>query len=236
MSMKLILVCIFLYLAILLFIRELDTSHLIIKKQIEATESEWGKVHQYQPMSLRSVMAKRLTDIIISFVICLTVLPLLLIIVGCLIKLDSKGPIFFKHIRTGLHGKDFPCYKFRSMYWNCEDRMAVPNDVRVTRVGRFIRKTHIDEIPQFFNILIGDMSIVGPRPLPKTSLKTYGFGKLEEIRALVRPGLTGYNQLFGRSNKGTTFQRFDMLYIKNLSWFGDIKIMLATLKFKDLAY
>ena len=234
--MELFLVCLLLGLGFLFLFHEFDVTLQIVDKQHEAVKSNWGKLNRYQPMSLGAVLAKRLTDIIVSLIVCLTVLPILCLVMGCIIKLDSKGPIFYKQKRPGLHGKEFWCYKFRSMHWNCEDRMAIPNDVCVTRVGRFIRKIHLDEIPQFFNILIGDMSLVGPRPIPEESVKSYGFGELAQIRALVRPGLTGYNQLFGRASQGAVYQWYDMKYIKNLSWFDDLKVILSTLEFKDLSY
>lgn len=236
MPMELFCFCLTLALGIIFLLQEFDKALLIVDKQREATESNWGKLNRYQPMSFGAVVLKRITDIAVALPVCLTVLPILCLVLGCIIKIDSKGPVFFKQKRPGLHGKDFWCYKFRSMYWNCEDRTAVPNDVRVTRVGRFIRKIHLDEIPQFFNILIGDMSLVGPRPLPEESLKSYGFGKLAQIRALVRPGLTGYNQLFGRASQGAVYQWYDMKYIKNISWLEDLKVILSTLRFRDLAY
>lgn len=215
---------------------EIGVALQIVDKQRKAAKSNWGRLNRYQPMSLGAVILKRITDIAVALPMCLVVLPILWLVLGCIIKIDSKGPVFFKQKRPGLHGKDFTCYKFRSMYWNCEDRMATPDDARVTRVGQFIRKTHLDEIPQFFNVLIGDMSLVGPRPIPSKSLDVYGFGKLEEIRTLVRPGLTGYNQLFGRSSQGAVYCWLDMHYVQNLSWRRDIRVMLATLKFKDIAY
>lgn len=217
-------------------LQELGAALLIVDKQREAAESNWGKLNRYQPMSFGAVVLKRITDIAVALPVCLTILPILWLVLGCIIKLTSPGPILFKQKRPGLHGNEFTCYKFRSMYWNCEERMAVPNDNRVTKIGRFIRKTHLDEMPQFFNVLIGDMSLVGPRPIPKESYAIYGFGELAQIRALVRPGLTGYNQLIGRSSQGAIYQWFDMKYVKKISWLEDLKVILSTLRFRDLAY
>ena len=190
----------------------------------------------YRPKNIWSRFAKRLTDIAISLAVCLTVLPLLYIVLGVIIKLTSKGPIIFKHLRVGQFGKEFYCFKFRSMYVDAGPQKAVENDIRVTPVGKFIRKTHLDEIPQFFNVLIGDMSLVGPRPLTKERLAKYEDTSLLDMRLLVRPGITGVNQLKGRNAPQETYLKTDAEYICSQSWWQDFKILCQTLTFKDYAY
>lgn len=118
---------------------------------------------------------KRSFDIVFSLFVIVFILSWLTLILGILIKIESRGPIFFKQNRPGFKERDFLCYKFRSMMINkTTEKEAVRNDPRVTRIGKFIRKTSIDELPQFFNVLLGDMSVVGPRPHLWTQNKVYG--------------------------------------------------------------
>ena len=121
------------------------------------------EVRYHFPASLFGTVCKRLFDIIVSLAVLLTVFPLIFLIAAPLIKLTSSGPIFFTQKRLGLYAELFDCYKFRTMYTNPGAEPVRKNDSRVTPVGRFLRKTHLDEFPQFFNVLIGDMSIVGDR-------------------------------------------------------------------------
>ncbi|MGG3987025.1 sugar transferase [Bacillus smithii] len=186
---------------------------------------------------------KRLFDVIGA----LLALPLLLIImipVSILIKLEDKGPVFFIAPRLGKNMKEFRMYKFRSMKVNAPDirnedgsTFNSDDDPRVTKVGKILRKTSIDEIPQIINVLKGDMSFVGPRPSPLGNKDIYPkeyFRKFE-----VRPGITGYNQALLR-NKSTMEQRVknDLYYVENISFILDIKIILMTvvsvLKFKNI--
>lgn len=142
---------------------------------------------------------KRLFDIIFSLLIILLILSWLIPIIAILIKLESKGPVFFKQGRPGLEEKEFYCYKFRSMKLNNKtEESVVKNDPRVTKIGAFLRKTSFDEMPQFFNVFLGDMSIVGPRPHLwihnneyQTKIKKYN------VRLYVRPGITGLAQVKG---------------------------------------
>lgn len=186
---------------------------------------------------------KRLLDIIISIL----ALPILLIVflpVALLIKLEDKGPIFYNAPRLGKNMKEFTMYKFRSMVVNAPDirnndgtTYNSDKDPRVTKVGKILRKTSIDELPQIFNVLKGDMSLVGPRPSPLGNKELYPkeyFRKFD-----VRPGITGYNQALLR-NKSTMEQRIknDLYYVENLSLILDIKIIFLTivsvLKFKNI--
>ena len=184
---------------------------------------------------------KRLSDIFFSLIAIIISSPIMLV-VALLIKHEDGGPVFFRQQRIGIYGKPFTMYKFRSMNVNAEaikkqlaeeygmeDRFVfkLKNDPRVTRIGHFIRKTSIDEIPQFFNVLKGDMSLVGPRPpLPEEVAR---YGTLYSARLLVKPGITGPWQVSGRSNLTQEQSEFvDVSYIQNWSLTGDIAILLKT--------
>jgi putative colanic acid biosynthesis UDP-glucose lipid carrier transferase len=159
-------------------------------------------------------------------------IPLLAI----LIKLESKGPVFFKQGRPGLDEKEFFCYKFRSMKVNrTTEKEASKNDPRVTKMGKFMRKTSIDELPQFFNVLIGDMSVVGPRPHLWSQNKSYANRiKKYMVRHYVKPGVTGLAQVKGFRGEIETDEdminriKYDVFYIENWSLLMDIKIIVQT--------
>lgn len=180
---------------------------------------------------------KRFFDIIFSLLVCLFVMSWLLPILWVLIKIESKGPVIFLQEREGLDGKQFVCYKFRSMKLNImSDKIhATENDHRITRIGSFIRKTSIDELPQFFNVIKGDMSIVGPRPhLPSLSLEYQKDVDDYLKRHIVKPGITGLAQISGyrgeiknRSDIKNRI-RLDIFYIENWSFLLDVKIILMT--------
>ena len=179
-------------------------------------------------------MAKRLVDIVGSACGLILLSPLLLVL-AILVKTTSKGPIIFKQERVGLHNKKFYMYKFRSMkvQTEAEERKGwtVKNDPRVTRIGAFMRKTSLDELPQLWNILVGDMSIVGPRPERPQFVEKFK----EEIprymiKHQVRPGLTGWAQVNGYRGDTSIRRRIecDLYYIENWSMVLDIKIMFMT--------
>lgn len=177
-------------------------------------------------------LIKRLLDIIVSLVGLIVLSPLLLV-VSILIKVESKGPVIFKQDRLGLEGKVFKIYKFRSMKVGAEKNgvYETKGDTRVTRVGRFIRKTSIDEFPQFVNIIKGEMSIIGPRPT-----LTYHPYKLEEYRSFqrkrfcVKPGVTGLAQINGRKDLHWNDRIiFDIKYVENVSFLLDLKIFFKTI-------
>jgi len=177
---------------------------------------------------------KRVMDIVLSLIGLVIAIPLMLIF-GIAIKLESKGPVFYSQERVGKNGKVFMLYKLRSMYQNAEEngaKWAEKDDPRVTKVGRIMRKTRIDELPQLFNVLKGDMSIVGPRP--ERPIFTYQFN--EEIpgfvnRLQVKPGLTGWAQVNGGYELDPAEKlEYDLYYIENRSIWMDIKIMLNTVK------
>ncbi|MEG1748523.1 MAG: undecaprenyl-phosphate glucose phosphotransferase [Tannerellaceae bacterium] len=181
---------------------------------------------------------KRSFDILFSILILLTIYPILYVVAGILIKMSSPGPILFKQKRTGLYGRDFDCYKFRTMKVNAEADViqAVENDPRKTRVGDFLRRTNLDEFPQFVNVLLGDMSVVGPRPhmLKHTEQYSILIDKYM-VRHLVKPGVTGWAQVTGYRGETRTLEQMegrvkrDVWYIENWSFFLDLKIIVVTL-------
>ena len=180
---------------------------------------------------------KRFFDIVISLLVLLITLPIT-IIVSILIKLDSEGPVFFKQERTGLNGKNFYVYKFRSMIKDAEKKSgpvwSQKNDPRVTKVGAFIRKVRIDEIPQMINVLKGEMSLVGPRPeRPYFVEKLSKEFPLYKRRLKVRPGVTGWAQVKHKYDESLddvkTKLRFDLFYIENMSLRMDFKILFRTI-------
>lgn len=184
---------------------------------------------------------KRLLDIIGSLCALIISSPILLG-VAIAIKLDDGGPVFFSQTRIGLHGKPFKMYKFRSMVTNAEelkkklaeetgqeDRFIfkMKDDPRITKVGHFIRKTSLDEFPQFYNVLKGDMSLVGPRPALPEEVARYG--SLYSARLLVKPGITGPWQVSGRSDLSQEQSEYlDVSYIENWSIAGDLAILAKT--------
>jgi exopolysaccharide biosynthesis polyprenyl glycosylphosphotransferase len=183
---------------------------------------------------------KRLMDIILSFIGIVILSPIYLILIIS-IKIDSKGPAIFKQVRVGKDEKEFVIYKFRTMVVNAEKKKSLdinPEDIgnfvfqskednRITKVGKFLRKSSLDEIPQLFNVLIGNMSLVGPRPEIPDVTKYYP--KEYAQRLLVTPGITGLAQVSGRGEielKKTIY--YDLTYIKNFSLWLDIKILFKT--------
>jgi putative colanic acid biosynthesis UDP-glucose lipid carrier transferase len=181
---------------------------------------------------------KRSFDIVFSLFMIIFVLSWLTPLMYVLVKLESKGPLFFKQKRDGLNGERFVCYKFRSMYVNddSEKIQAVKGDNRVTKTGHFLRKTSIDELPQFFNVLVGDMSVVGPRPHMLSQTEKYS--KLVDkfmVRHFVKPGITGLAQVRGfRGEIRTNIEmgkriKLDIYYIENWSFFLDLKIIAQTI-------
>jgi exopolysaccharide biosynthesis polyprenyl glycosylphosphotransferase len=183
---------------------------------------------------------KRLLDVVGSLFGLVLLFPLLLA-VAALIKATSPGPVFFRQKRAGADGKVFLCYKFRSMYADAEKRQVeleaqneadgaifkIKNDPRVTPVGRFIRRWSIDELPQLINVLFGEMSLVGPRPMPLRDFEQ--MGELHKKRLAAVPGITGYWQASGRSDLFfEDMVRLDLYYIENWSLGLDVKIILKT--------
>ena len=188
------------------------------------------------------IKIKRVIDVILASVALILLSPLFAII-AIAIKIDSKGPVFLAHKRIGKNGKIIKLYKFRSMVINAEELIKsftpeqmkeykenykLTNDPRITKVGKFLRKTSLDELPQLINIINGDLSIIGPRPVIADELEKYGTNKDKFLS--VTPGLTGYWAANGRSN--TTYEQrmeMELYYIDNLSLKMDIKVFFKTI-------
>jgi len=175
---------------------------------------------------------KSLLDIIFGWILLIILLPVF-IILGILIKLDSKGPVFFKQVRIGKGEKPFVIYKFRSMVDKAEEigmgRNLSKDDLRITKVGDFLRNWSLDELPQIINIAIGDMSFIGPRPTLDYQVKAYN--DTQRKRLLMKPGVTGWAQVNGRNS--LTWEKrieFDVWYVENYSLWLDVKILLKTFK------
>lgn len=190
---------------------------------------------------------KRAFDIFASL-IAIIVLAIPMLIVGIIVKCSSKGPMLFKDSRIGQNGKTIIVYKFRSMYQDAEERLQeylteeqynqwlverkIDNDPRITKIGKFIRKTSIDELPQLFNIFKGDMSFVGPRPITKLELE-HNFTEYEaNVFTSAKPGLTGYWQVCGRSNvsfENGERQKIELEYFSKRGFWYDIGLIFRTI-------
>jgi lipopolysaccharide/colanic/teichoic acid biosynthesis glycosyltransferase len=182
-------------------------------------------------MGRQGSFLKRVTDIFISLFVLIVTSPLLLICAAA-IKIESKGPALFIHERAGLNGKNFRMYKFRGMINNALQfgpMLTQVNDPRLTRIGKILRRTSIDELPNFINVLIGNMSVVGPRPEMPLLTNTYSDYQREIFK--FKPGVTGFSQVNGRQ-KMTPEERVDMelSYYRNANFFSDLQIILKTFK------
>lgn len=209
---------------------------IVFPKEIELVQDYSKKYSK----SKTYFFTKRIIDIIGALAGLVLMSPIMLIIAIC-IKAESKGPIIFSQERVGEKGKKFKMYKFRSMVTNAEKLLdnlqeknemtgpmfKIKEDPRITKVGRFIRKTSIDELPQLFNILKGDMSLVGPRPsLPKEVME---FTDRQRLRLIAKPGLTCYWQVSGRNKIGfEEWMELDIKYIEERNTLTDIKLILKT--------
>lgn len=190
----------------------------------------------YQPSAYYAAI-KRVMDITVAMTFMLLVMSWLFPIVALLIKLSSRGPVFFIQKRTGYKGMEFDCFKFRTMYVNDEadTKQATANDKRITWVGKFLRATHIDETAQFFNVLFGDMSIVGPRPHMLYHTRYYSqFIPYYNLRHEAVPGMTGMAQVKGYIGEITAERelrkrvQWDIYYLKNRSIWMDISLVFNT--------
>lgn len=178
---------------------------------------------------------KRIFDLVLA-IIALPFWLIILVIVGSMIYFQDKGSIFYNAPRLGKDGKIFKMYKFRSMKMNAPDlrnedgsTFNAEDDPRLTKIGKFIRKTSLDETPQLLNIIKGDMSIIGPRPDLPEAIKKYS--NASRIKLNVRPGITGYNQAYYR-NSVSTSEKFmnDVYYVNNLSFIMDLKVAFKTIE------
>ena len=225
-----------------------------VLRNLEKSSYRYGveEMNGYKTLSIRErelslghAIAKRVGDIIFSMLGIILTLPIT-IVTAIAIKLEDGGPVLYTSYRVGQFGKQFKMYKFRSMKVNAdklEDTLTseeleeyrteykIRNDQRVTRVGRFIRKYSIDELPQLFNILKGELSFIGPRPVLDEETRLYGDKR--ELLLSVRPGLTGYWQAYGRNNvtyESGERQAMELYYIENFSWWFNVKIFFRTIK------
>ena len=188
------------------------------------------------------LMMKRILDVSCSLIALLLLSPVLLLVTIMIKVEDPKGPVLFKQIRNGIHLSTFEMYKFRSMYIDAEARVEelmhlneqsgpvfkIKNDPRITKVGKFLRKTSLDELPQLLNVLKGDMSLVGPRPpLPRETIQ---YTSYQKQRLLVKPGLTCIWQVSGRNNISfDQWVELDLEYIKTRNFWLDLKLILMTI-------
>ena len=175
------------------------------------------------------MITKRIFDFGLSLTGLMMLLPLFAL-VAVLIKLDSKGPVFFRQQRVGINGRPFVLFKFRSMVFDADKQGSIvvkKKDPRITRVGRFLRESSLDELPQLLNILKGEMSLVGPRPTLAYQVERYDQRQMG--RLAVRPGVTGWAQVNGRSSLSWPERiELDLWYVENWSFWLDIKIILRT--------
>lgn len=211
----------------------------IFSKNLKINYYEFFPVLSLQKTALHEPATKafkRTFDIVFSLVVIFGLMSWLVPLLAILIKLESKGPVFFKQGRPGLDEKEFFCYKFRSMKMNqTTEKEASKNDPRVTKTGKFIRKTSLDEMPQFLNVLLGDMSVVGPRPHLWSQNKSYG-SRIQKymVRHYVKPGITGLAQVKGYRGEIESDEdminriKFDVFYIENWSLILDLKIIVQT--------
>lgn len=215
-------------------------------KQIFSRTTKFEYYDYIPVISLRTIIQdetlnktiKRVFDVFFSLLIIVGLMSWLTPILAIIIKLESKGPLFFIQKRNGLNYKEFNCYKFRSMQLNdkADIDLASKNDIRITKVGKFIRKTSIDELPQFFNVLLGDMSIVGPRPHMVSVANLYAL-QVDKfmVRHFVKPGITGLAQIKGFRGEIETEEdiinrvKYDIFYMENWSILLDVEIILKTI-------
>jgi len=192
----------------------------------------------YKNKTRTFLLAKRTVDVVLSLLVISLVLWWLLPILAILIKLDSPGPVLFIQKRVGLFGKTFKCLKLRTMVVNkhADTRQAEKDDPRITSLGKFLRLSCIDELPQFFNVLIGDMSVVGPRPHMIRDCEEFGEQVPDyALRQLVRPGITGMAQVKGYRGKTEGFfdvfhrYQWDIFYVRNANIMLDLRIINKTI-------
>ncbi len=203
------------------------------------------KISSYKSVKATGYVTKRVFDLLVGSAALIVALPLM-ILIAIAIKLDSKGPVIFGHTRIGKDGKSFKCLKFRTMVMNSQEildnlllenpqlreewekNFKLKNDPRITKVGHFLRKTSLDELPQLVNVMKGEMSLVGPRPIINKEVQKYG--NYYEIYKAVLPGITGLWQVSGRNDIDYEERvQLDVRYVRNWSLWMDIKILIRTI-------
>ena len=209
----------------------------ILKKPDTALFSENAIITSFVATRRKYLAVKRAIDLLISLLCIVGLLSWLIPLVGILIKLDSPGPVFFKQKRVGLKGRIFHCLKFRTMVVNpdADERPAVLNDSRITKVGRILRRFHLDELPQMFNVFMGTMSIIGPRPHMISDCVRFGFViTTYDFRSLVKPGITGLAQVNGFSGPANDYESimnryyWDAEYVRRAGILLDMRIIART--------
>jgi putative colanic acid biosynthesis UDP-glucose lipid carrier transferase len=218
----------------------MEVQESTIKHTVVARPAVVSKGYSYSaPLSKTEQVLKRAFDIVFALGVLLFIFSWLFPLLCLLIVLDSRGGIFFVKIRNGLHNRVFRCYKFRTMVRNKEADLvaAGENDRRITRIGNFLRVSGLDELPQLFNVLKGDMSIVGPRPhMINDNLRFEKMAENYQFRTMVKPGITGLAQVKGYKGNANDDQSIrirtilDLRYVRNQSFILDIKIIGETIK------
>jgi len=225
-----------------LHIKQEDIIDGIYRKNLNAVlEQPMFITHKKGPTDYFLLKVKEIFDIVFSLLLVSFLSPLFLLL-GLLIYKEDKGPVFFKQQRIGLNGRRFMCYKFRTMVVNAEDLLKdledqnesdgptfkIENDPRITKIGRFLRKTSLDELPQFINVIKGEMSIVGPRPPLLSEVKQYE--RVQLRRLSMKPGISCLWQVSGRNKLSfKQWMELDLKYIDNWSFWMDIKIIFKTI-------
>lgn len=206
--------------------------------KIFPVQNEGNELSAYLDTQKKYFVFKRIFDILLSLLVILLILSWLIPVIALLIKADSGCSPFFVQKRVGKGGKIFLCYKFRTMIINglADEKPAEPEDPRITRVGKFLRRSNIDELPQFFNVLTGRMSVIGPRPHMPADCRNFSlFIKEYKLRDLVKPGITGMAQVKGFHGPATDHEsimkryKYDIFYIRHAGGKTDLKILMETI-------
>jgi putative colanic acid biosysnthesis UDP-glucose lipid carrier transferase len=214
---------------------KIDTYDLVLDKRIN--QPRVRKIY-YEQSNRYTVPVKRAFDIVIASILVITLLSWMYPVIYLLISISSRGPVLFRQRRAGLNGRVFNCIKFRTMHVNdyADTHGAIPDDLRITPVGRWLRRTCLDELPQVLNVLKGEMSIVGPRP--HMLLHHIQFSKMlpeYDFRHTVKPGITGLSQIRGFHGSIMNYHcihgrtRLDLFYIRKATLWLDIKILFKTM-------
>jgi putative colanic acid biosynthesis UDP-glucose lipid carrier transferase len=206
-------------------------------KEVNTKEKSLVGFRAYISQRQSYLLGKRIIDISVSVLMLLFIFSWLFPILFLLIKLDSRGPVFFIQRRVGFLGRSFPCLKFRTMYINeeADTRQATEKDPRITRMGSFLRHSNLDELPQFLNVLAGHMSIVGPRPHMHNDCTNFSrVVDAYKFRNLMKPGITGLAQVKGYRGPALSFEKifrryqWDAFYVRNAGFWLDLRIVHRT--------
>ncbi|HUB62369.1 MAG TPA: sugar transferase [Puia sp.] len=209
----------------------------VLTEERKKISSEIVNLRNYIDGRRSYLYAKRVFDIVISLLAIMFIFSWLFPILWLLIKLDSRGPVFFVQKRVGFLGRSFSCLKFRTMNINSEanNKQATENDPRITRMGRFLRHSNLDELPQFINVLAGHMSIVGPRPHMYKDCADFSHAvDSYKFRNLMKPGITGLAQVKGYRGPAQSFEKifrryqWDAFYVRNANFWLDLRIVHRT--------